>query len=409
MSIYRSILGITVISVLLLSGCVSQTIKTTSIPRVETPSAPLEEEELLDVSIAVFNPGLDVETSTPVFPEVREAESRFMPQLLMSALQESGAWGAVRVVPSEDQLTDLMITGKILQSDGKELILQISALDATGRAWISGRIYQEEASRYAYTKTTRYTHDAFQAIYNRIANDLLSSYQKLTSRERTRVRQVAEMRFAERFASAAYSDYVVYDGERYTLQKLPAEGDPMLERVRNIRARDHLYVDTLQGYFQQFNSDMLGPYQEWRKLSYEEALALEQVQTEAKKDLLLGGAAVLAGIYASAKGSDAVARTAGNVAIMGGGYMVKSGLDKRNEAAIHVEALQELGVSLEAEITPQIIRLDDQTITLSGNVEDQYAQWRALLDELYQTEVGSLPELDTDANGDPSGNDLQAN
>ena len=402
MTRYKAIFGILFLSVASLSGCVSQTIKTTSIPRVETPSAPPPEAELLDVSIAVFNPGLDQETDDPVFPEVREAESRFMPQLLMAALQESGAWGAVRVVPSEDQLTDLMITGKILQSDGKELVLEISAFDATGRFWMNNRVYQEEASRYAYAKTTRRTHDAFQALYNRIANDLLSSYQKLTSRDRATVRQVAEMRFAERFASAAFSDYVRQNGEHYTLQKLPAEGDPMLERVRKIRARDHLYVDTLQGYYQQFNTDMLGPYQEWRKLSYEEALALEQVQAEARKDLLLGGAAVLAGIYASAKGSDAVTRTAGNVAIMGGGYMIKSGLDKRNEAAIHVEALQELGASLEAEVTPQIIQLDDQTITLSGNVQDQYAQWRALLDELYETEIGSLPELNAKDTGDAS-------
>jgi hypothetical protein len=402
MTTNKAILGIVFLTVASLSGCVSQTIKTTSIPRVETPSAPPAEAELLDVSIAVFNPGLDQETDDPVFPEVREAESRFMPQLLMAALQESGAWGAVRVVPSEDQLTDLMITGKILQSDGKELALEISAFDATGRFWINNRVYQEEASRYAYAKTTRRTHDAFQALYNRIANDLLSSYQRLTSRDRAMVRQVAEMRFAERFASAAFSDYVLENGERYTLQKLPAEGDPMLERVRKIRARDHLYVDTLQGYYRQFNTDMLGPYQEWRKLSYEEALALEQVQAEARKDLLLGGAAVLAGIYASAKGSDAVTRTAGNVAIMGGGYMIKSGLDKRNEAAIHVEALQELGASLEAEVTPQIIQLDDQTITLSGNVQDQYAQWRALLDELYETEIGSLPELNAKDTGDAS-------
>lgn len=402
MTMHTAILGIVFLTVASLSGCVSQTIKTTSIPRVETPSEPPVEAELLDVSIAVFNTGLDQETDDPVFPEVREAESRFMPQLLMAALQESGAWGAVRVVPSEDQLTDLMITGKILQSDGKELALEISAFDATGRFWMNNRVYQEEASRYAYAKTTRRTHDAFQALYNRIANDLLSSYQKLTSRDRATVRQVAEMRFAERFASAAFSDYVRQNGERYTLQKLPAEGDPMLERVRKIRARDHLYVDTLQGYYQQFNTDMLGPYQEWRKLSYEEALALEQVQAEARKDLLLGGAAVLAGIYASAKGSDAVTRTAGNVAIMGGGYMIKSGLDKRNEAAIHVEALQELGASLEAEVTPQIIQLDDQTITLSGNVQDHYAQWRALLDELYETEIGSLPELNAKDTGDAS-------
>jgi hypothetical protein len=42
-------------------------------------------------------------------------------------------------------------------------------------------------------------------------------------------------------------------------------------------------------------------------------------------------------------------------------------------------------------MTPQIIELNDQTITLTGSVQDQYAQWRALLDDIYRTDVGDLP------------------
>ena len=394
MKISARVIGCLIVALVSLSGCVSQTVKTTKIPAIQTPTAAIPNEQLLDVSIAIFDPGLDIESDgdIPVFPEVRQSEARYMPQVLMSAMQDSGAWGAVRVVPSEDQLTDLMISGKILRSDGKNLALEITAVDATNRYWIDHRVYKAEASRYAYSTTTRSTHDAFQAVYNRIANDLLQSYEKLGPATLVRVRQVAEMRFAERFASQAFEDYVIYEDGRYQLQKLPAEGDPMLERVRKIRARDHLYVDTLQTYYEQFGGQMQAPYQEWRKLTYEEAMALEEVRAEAASDLLIGGLSVLAGIYAAAEGNDAVTRTAGNVAIMGGAYMVKSGLDKRNEAAIHVEALEELGASLEAEITPQVIQLDDQTITLTGNVQDQYAQWRALLDDIYESEIGSLDQ-----------------
>lgn len=394
MKISVRVIGCLIVALVSLSGCVSQTVKTTKIPAIQTPTAAIPNEQLLDVSIAIFDPGLDIESDgdIPVFPEVRQSEARYMPQVLMSAMQDSGAWGAVRVVPSEDQLTDLMIRGKILRSDGKNLALEITAVDATNRYWIDHRVYKAEASRYAYSTTTRSTHDAFQAVYNRIANDLLRSYDKLGPATLVRVRQVAEMRFAERFASQAFEDYVIYEDGRYQLQKLPAEGDPMLERVRKIRARDHLYVDTLQTYYEQFGGQMQAPYQEWRKLTYEEAMALEEVRAEAASDLLIGGLSVLAGIYAAAEGNDAVTRTAGNVAIMGGAYMVKSGLDKRNEAAIHVEALEELGASLEAEITPQVIQLDDQTITLTGNVQDQYAQWRALLDDIYESEIGSLDQ-----------------
>ena len=78
------------------------------------------------------------------------------------------------------------------------------------------------------------------------------------------------------------------------------------------------------------------------------------------------------------------------MAIIGGGYLLKSGLERRSEAQIHVQALEELGMSLEAEITPQVIELEDRTIEISGNVEDQYAQWRELLADIYAAEVGAL-------------------
>ena len=36
------------------------------------------------------------------------------------------------------------------------------------------------------------------------------------------------------------------------------------------------------------------------------------------------------------------------------------------------------------------IELEDQTITLTGSVQDQYQQWRELLRQIYEAEVGSL-------------------
>jgi hypothetical protein len=143
----------------------------------------------------------------------------------------------------------------------------------------------------------------------------------------------------------------------------------------------------MQEHYDKFNYQMLDPYQEWRKLSYEEAIALQELKAESTRRLIAGGLAVLAGIAAASSG-DGAARSAGNVAILGGGYLLKSGLEKRNEAEIHVEALEELGQSLEAEITPQVIELQDSSVMLSGNVEDQYAQWREILADIYRADIG---------------------
>ncbi|TXS89276.1 hypothetical protein FV139_20275 [Parahaliea maris] len=373
-----------------LAGCVSQTVKSTSVPPLATTAEPIPEELLLDVGIAIFDPGLEqYEEDEQVYPEVRKAEARYMPRLLSEAMQNSGAWGAVRVVPSAAQITDLRVEGKILKSDGEELQLHITAKDSRNREWLD-KTYSGHASRYAYDSATRVSYDPFQAVYHTIANDLLQHMETLQLAELEHVRVVTELRFARTFSPDAFGDYLEETSKGYyKVLRLPAHNDPMLERIHSIRERDNMFVDTMQAYYGSFTGQMEAPYQEWRKLSYEEAIALQELKEESTRRLIAGGVAVLAGI-AAAGSSEGSSRAAGNVAIIGGGYLLKSGLEKRNEAQIHVEALEELGMSLEAEITPQVIELEDRTIMLSGNVEDQYAQWREILADIYRAEMGEL-------------------
>lgn len=389
---------------LLISGCVNQTIKSTSAPPVKTPAAAVSEQHLLDVSLVVFDPGLEeYDEDQPIYPEVRKAEARFMPMQLSRAMQDSGAWGAVRVVPDDSEITDLVVRGKILRSDGETLQLAITATDSRGEIWLD-ETYTGEASRYAYQSPTRTSQDPFQAVYNTIANDLLAQQEALSLQDRANVRVVTELRFARGFSPEAFDGYLkqARNGE-FEIQRLPAENDPMLERVRQIRERDNMYVDTLQAYYETFDQQMAVPYQDWRKANYEEVLALEQLQAESMGNLIAGGLAVLAGIAAVSSVDDddnentrRAKRSAGTVAILGGGLLVKSGMNKRNEAQIHVQALEELGASLEAEVTPQVIELEDSTVTLSGNVEQQYAQWRSVLADIYRAEIGDL-ELPEDS------------
>jgi hypothetical protein len=375
----------------LLSACVSKSIKSTSVPGVKTATTQVSEALLLDVNIVVFDPGLDdYDEDQQIYPEVRKAEARYMPGLLSEAMQDSGAWGAVRVVPSAEQITDLKVQGKILHSDGEELQLKITASDSRGYVWLDKK-YTGNSSRYAYKVTTRSTHDPFQAVYNTIANDLLESLEELRPKDRENLRLVTELRFARSFSQDAFDGYLDQDRKgRYLVMRLPAENDPMLERVQAIRERDRMYVDTLQEYYVNFDQQMTDPYQEWRRLSYEESMALQELKAESTRRLVAGTVAILAGIAGASSGDSSMTRTAGQVAIVGGGFLLKSGLEKRNEAQIHVEALEELGMSLEAEITPQVIELEDRTVMLNGNVEDQYAQWREVLADIYRTEIGEL-------------------
>jgi outer membrane lipoprotein SlyB len=391
MCIARTVALVTALTAALgIGGCVSQTVKSTSVPPLDYPSKAVSDAEVLDVGVAILDPGIgELTEDEPVYPEVRRAESTFIANQLTKTLQEVGAWGAVRVVPDTQQFTDLLVSGEILHSDGEKLELAVRVSDARGILWID-KTYSGTTSRYAYDGRNAGTQDPFLMVYRNIANDMLRVFSALNTRDRLAIRQVAELRFARSFSEDAFGDYLEQDKKgTYRIKRLPADSDPMLERVRNLRQRNYVFVDTLQGYYGGFADEMYTPYQEWRKLSYEEVVALRELESESNTRLLAGAAAIVAGIAAQGSSSE-YANAAGVVGIIGGASVLKSGLEKRAEASIHSLALEELSQSLEAEITPRVIELEDRTVRLSGNVEDQYAQWRELMADIYATEIGNL-------------------
>ena len=379
----------------LLTGCVSETIKSTQVPALAAPDTLTPEAELLDVGVVILDPGIStVEDEPLVYPEVRRAEATFMATELTQVLTEQGGWGAVRVVPDDRQFSDLLVQGTILRSDGEALELKIVVSDARDTVWLDKR-YTGVTSRYAYEQGTRVKQDPFLAVYRMIANDMLQKFNGVPAAERAEIRQVAEMRFARDFANGAFADYLQEDETGHiSLRRLPAEDDPMLNRIRGLRQRHYVFVDTLQGHYTGFSEEMYDPYQEWRKASYEETVALRELESEAQREMIAGGAAIIAGIVAQTSGSRTT-RSAGAVGVIGGGALLKSGLEKRAESKIHSLALEELGQSLDAEITPRVIELEDRTVELSGNVEDQYDQWRELLADIYAAELAALEPPDS--------------
>ncbi|MCW8126508.1 hypothetical protein [Microbulbifer halophilus] len=382
------------VAVFTLGACTTTDVRTTAFTPLTVEDATIPEGRLLDVGVVQFNPGLDtaeVDEDQLVFPELRRAESRYVAVTLADSLQSSQGWGAVRVIPSERTNIDVTVTGRIVQSDGETLTMDITVTDSRGQRWFT-RQYTEQASHYAYDSKHPTKGDAFQGIYNRVANDMLVYRRKLSDQYIAELRSISELKFAQSFAPEAFDRYLskTEDG-LYQLNALPAEDDPMLQRVRRIRERDYLFVDTLQGYYGTFVKSMETPYQEWRAMSYEEVQQMQELKRKARNHTIMGVAAIVGGIAAAGAGAGS-ARAAGQVGIAGGGYLIKSGFDRRSEAKMHIEALQELGDSMQAEVEPRIVELEDRTVTLTGSVENQYRQWRELLKEIYEAETGNLEE-----------------
>ncbi len=376
-----------------LAGCNTTTVKTTSYEQVHLESEVTPEELLLDVGVGIFNPGVDALSveEAGVYPKIREAEARFIPFKLMETLQHTGNWGVVRVVPDRISEMDIWVDGEILKSDGENLWLQVSVEDASGKRWFSKK-YTDIAGKYSYDGTTANRSEPFQKIYNQIANDMLAYRNQYDAGEIRKIRTIAELKFARDFSPEVFHDYLELDEKgRYSITRLPAEGDPSLQQIRQIRERDNIFVDTLQQYYASFVNQMEEPYREWREAYFLESQALKEVKSESNARLIGGALAVLAGILAQGVDSR-TANTAGWVGIGAGAAAIQSGLQKREEAKIHVEALEEVSASLDSEIEPHSIDLEDRTVTLTGTVREQYGQWRRILKEIHATETGSATD-----------------
>jgi hypothetical protein len=304
----------------------------------------------------------------------------------------------VRVLPSDSAISDVNIDGRIVESDGREIKLAIKATDATGRVWLQ-KDYAGEADLRAYKDVPVRPRDPFDNVYATIANDLLAARQKLTPEQRVQVHQVAGLRFAADLAPYQFQPYLARDARKatYTITRLPAPDDPVAQRLERVRERDYSLVDTLNEHYTNFSETMDDAYGNWRKYSQEELESESEARRKALTRQLLGAVAVVGGIVAGGEASSSAGSAAATAAVLGGIYAFKSGLDMRAEIKMHGESLKQLGGSFQNEVQPIVVDIEGRTLELKGSAEQQYAEWRQLLRELYENETGLPATAATEA------------
>lgn len=390
----------------LLAGCVVQDQRPVTRIVAERATTEVAQDELLDVGIRLFDPNIpaseEEQEKQRVFPEVRKAESRYIPVLIRDTLEDSGQWGQVRVLPSDGTGMEIFVDGRIVESDGQQLELDVVVTDATGRTWFR-KTYEAEADTRAYKDGIAKPRDPFENLYNTLANDLLAFRRTLTREQRVQVRQVADLRFAAELAPYAFDGYLAQDKKgAYTVVRLPAGEDPLVQRLQRVRERDYALVDTLNEHYASFGSSVAEPYTSWRKFTYEELEAEAQAKREALTRQVLGAVAVVGGVLAGQNTGSSAGSAAATAAVIGGIYAFKSGLDKRAEIKLHSESLKQLGDSFQAEVQPMVVDVEGRTLQLTGSAEQQYTEWRQLLRQLYENETGLPADPGVAATGSPS-------
>lgn len=389
---------------LLVTGCVVK--ETKPLPKIAAVQSTqqIPEDELLDVAIHEFDPGLPKDVSDEdalakkrIYPDVRKAEARMLPATLRQTLEASAQWGAVRVVPQSVQFVDVVVEGRIITSTGTELAIAITARDSQGRTWINDKTYSSPADIGSYkTEAALRARDPFQNVYSQIANDLVAARSKLAPADRREIRRVAELRFAQDLAPDAFAGYLRKDEQGITrLARLPADEDPLLVRVSRIRDRDAAVIDTVDGYNGNFTDKLRDSYGGWRRTSYDAIEKEDKVKSQARARTVLGAAAVVASIFVSGNCSatdytcqnlESAARTAGAI---GGTAAVLSGIKKFSDAKVAAQEVKELATSFQNEVAPQVVELEGRTLKLTGTAEEQYREWRRLLADIYREESGA--------------------
>jgi hypothetical protein len=416
----RALIGLFSLGLLFqLTGCMVN--ETKPLPKINAvqATAQIPEDELLDVGVHEFNVNITEEqlkdadklAKQRVYPDIRKAEARFIPSTLRSTLESSGQWGAVRVVPTNVEFVDVSVSGKILESTGAKLALEVTVQDSTGRVWINKKKYESLADTGSYkTDASLRARDPFQNVYSQIANDMVAARDALLADNRRDIRRVTELRFAQDLAPKAMNGYVVKDAKgMMTVARLPAKDDPYSTRIDRIRERDGAVVDTVNGYYANFSDAMRDSYGSWRRSSFDEIEKETRARNQARTRTILGAAAVLAAVFVpgqcaaqdyNCRRIENAARTAGAI---GGTAAVLSGLKKYSDAKIHAQALKELSETFQSEVQPQVVDVEGRTLRLTGSADEQYKEWRELLQQLYLEEAGGIPASTSTSAPSPAG------
>lgn len=305
----------------------------------------------LNVSIAVFDPGIPEDTSLhrdlQVFPKIREIESLFLPFVLRESLVRSGQWGAVRVIPEPDPAAELLVTGTIVRSDGGALEVAIRAIDASGREWIN----------QTYTSINGY-----RLLNDDIANDLLHVRTTLDDKTVSTITDVSLMRYARTLVPDAFAGYLEEtDDGAVRLLRLPAETDPMMARIHRIRGVEYVMTDAIDEKFKELHAEIESVYDVWREYRQ---------------------------WYYNFKAEEAQRNALRRSAYESGSYeALRRAYDDYRMDRLAAQEQDKWIVGFDNEVGPAIERIETRVAELNGWVEDGYLEWSRILEELFEIET----------------------
>ncbi|MBL78922.1 MAG: hypothetical protein CMH70_02615 [Nitrosomonadaceae bacterium] len=400
--------AVCILQIFLYTGCATNNTNQPTIVGPSLSSSYLNEKEFntdqllpkIDVIIPVFDPGLpengDYEDES-IWPEIRRAEANRFAYKLKEKLEETGKFGAVRVTPDSTATGDLYILGKIKESNGEEVQIDVEVIDISNRKWLD-ESFDHEVSDTFYKNYRNKGKDPYDPLFEEVAIKITEKLSDQEHKELENLRYLADIRFGANLLDTQFMQYIKTENGQFKLVGKPSDQDPMFRRVKAIRVRDQLFIDGLQNNYASFSSKMNDSYLMWQNQSLQEIKAKRSANRKAIGQAIGGAALIGLGVLSAIAGSgsrSSATQTASTLGLLAGGVggavLIGKSLESNEEANMHRDTLNELGQSVDMELAPKVIEFDKNSVELTGNVKEQFKQWRNFLQRIYLEE--GTPDL----------------
>jgi len=350
----------------------------------------------LSVVIPVLDPNIPDDpndyAAKSIWPELRRAEANRFAVKLRDSLADTEAFGSVRVSPDKTATAHLYVNAKILTSNGEDIEIAVRLVDISGKSLMT-RTYKHRVTEYQFEDPRLAGKDLYSTVFELAAKDIAKVARKQKPKRIAEINAIEEMRFAETFSPDYFSNYIRTSSSGKTkLMSLPADDDVMLNRVKSLRIKDQMFVDNMQVDYENFRNDMNEDYILWQKQAFTESKAAREAASAASAKMFLGLLGAVAGAAIANNSGSSLGNYGGAAIAVAGIATIADGIQDSKEATAHRDSLSEMGRSLNIQVAPQVMEMEDRTLELRGNAVEQYTAWRAYLLDVYNKE--KTPEVE---------------
>ena len=367
----------------------------------------------LRLAIPVLDPGIpssqEEQVKQRIWPELRKAEAVRIAIKLKEAIDGQGTFREVVVSPDASASADFYLLARIEASNGEDLRLRWSLMDATQAFQIPARTDKHRLWDGWHEVTDAAHSEPFSPLFVAVADRI---HRKLVDLTRKHERQAEKNRrllakgrspklsaldtalttrsvvFAAFFAPDLYSDAVKEERGRLKLAYLPARDGDEWARIESIKARDERFAVLISDQYAALAAGMQKSYSDWQKDNFPLAREARLARREATWSAVAGALGAV-GAVAAATDEDTSNGTAVVLAAASAAAIANSVAERKKANAMHAQ-INEIGASVQGALKPMVVATQDSTVTLAGTAREQFLQWRELLQDLYANTATDL-------------------